>query len=523
MNQGLHYGFLGSAERFPDRTAVEVDGDSITYAQLRKRVFRVAATLQKHADDEGPPLCCVLGSSSAATFTGILGALCSGRGYVPILPSFPEQRISVMLQRSRARAMIVDPEGVAHLDGLLAAAPEPMTVILLADPPAPPPESWSRHTIILESQLESGAGFQPAAPKPDDIAYILFTSGSTGLPKGVMVAHKNIDRFLEVVVERYGLDENDRFSHMFDLTFDLSLFDLFGSWRVGACLCVPGPRDKLLPARFVNDSKISVWFSVPSTALLMKKTRTLTEGAFPTLRWSLFCGEALPVEVARAWMEAAPRSVTENLYGPTELTLACTQHRCEADASAFAVNDVVPIGEPYPGMEARVVNEQLEEVAVGESGELILTGPQLTLGYWDDPEKTAAAFVVPPGETRTFYRTGDRAQRPEPGEPLIYLGRLDHQLKVRGYRIELGEVEAIMRKHAGVDAAIAVGWPPAPGGADGIVAFLDDSTVDKTDLLAKMSRDLPKYMLPREIRFVDAFPLNVNGKIDRKALRASLQ
>jgi non-ribosomal peptide synthetase component F len=281
----------------------------------------------------------------------------------------------------------------------------------------------------------------------------------------------------------------------------------------------------MFPARYVQDARLTVWFSVPSTALLMNETHALAPGAFPGLRWSLFCGEALPVPVAAAFAAAAPGSVVENLYGPTELTLACTAHRFNADASGSPDDDgVVPIGEPFPGMEVRVVDEALHEVAPGERGELLMTGPQLALGYWDDPERTAAAFVVPPGEHRTFYRTGDRVQRPRGAEPLRFLGRLDTQIKLRGYRVELGEIEAVLRQEAGLSRAVAIGWPrTASGGAEGVVAFIDDAGVDVDALLRRVEQRLPHYMVPRQVRVVERFPLNSNGKIDRKALRAMLE
>lgn len=523
---GLVSGFLDSAARHPERPALEVEGETLSYRQLLEHVQSVAATLAACRSDEGPPLTCVLAQRTRSAFVGILGTLASGHGYVPILPSFPTARVAVMLDRSRARTIIADEDGVAHLDALLADAPAPLTV-LLPDTPVDDAmrERWSGHKILGPHDLAAAAEWVAPTPSPDAIAYILFTSGSTGRPKGVMVSHANIVRFLDVVVERYELRETDRFSHMFDLTFDLSLFDMFAAWKAGGCLCVPGSRDKLLPARWVVDAGISVWFSVPSTALLMKKTRTLNPDAFPGLRCSLFCGEALPVEVARAWMDAAPASRVENIYGPTELTLACTAYVCGDAMTEEAQADLVPIGEPFPGMEARIVDERLQPVPDGEPGELIMTGPQLTLGYWDDPERTAAAFVVPPGETQTFYRTGDRVRRPADGGPMVFLGRVDHQIKVRGYRVELGEIEAVMRREAGVDAAIAIGWPPANesgSAADGIVGFLDDASVDTKALRESMAVHLPNYMLPREFRVVERWPLNVNGKIDRKALRASL-
>jgi acyl-CoA synthetase (AMP-forming)/AMP-acid ligase II len=174
-------------------------------------------------------------------------------------------------------------------------------------------------------------------------------------------------------------------------------------------------------------------------------------------------------------------------------------------------------------MTAIVVDEALREVAPGDDGELLLTGPQVTLGYWQDPERTAAAFVVPPGRDRVFYRTGDRVRRPVGGGPLTYRGRVDHQIKVLGHRVELGEVEAAIRDASGVDAVVGIGWPPTPAGAGGVVAFMGDLDVDVDAVIARLRERLPGYMVPREIRLLPQLPLNSNGKYDRPALRKSLE
>jgi acyl-coenzyme A synthetase/AMP-(fatty) acid ligase len=255
----------------------------------------------------------------------------------------------------------------------------------------------------------------------------------------------------------------------------------------------------------------------------MSRLRVLKPGKFPGLRLALFCGEALPAEMARKWSEAAPNAVLENLYGPTELTIACTLYRWDGDRSpAECELGVVPIGDPYPGMQVLVADEHLREVAVGEAGELLMTGPQLTLGYFEDPERTAAAFVRPPGRDEIYYRTGDRVRRPGPGKPLVYLGRVDNQIKIQGYRVELGEVEAVLREEAGVDVAIAVGWPVTASGADGIVGFLGADHADAAGVRDRVIARLPPYMHPSELRLMPSFPLNANGKVDRKALLAIL-
>jgi acyl-coenzyme A synthetase/AMP-(fatty) acid ligase len=255
----------------------------------------------------------------------------------------------------------------------------------------------------------------------------------------------------------------------------------------------------------------------------MSRLGSLKPGAFPDLRWSFFCGEPLPTDIAQAWSAAAPNSSVENLYGPTEATIAATVYRWEPERSpAESRNGIVPIGIPFPGMTAIIADESLREQETGE-GELLLSGPQISLGYWEDQEKTDVSFVIPPGKHTVFYRTGDRVRRESREGPLTFLGRLDHQIKVQGYRVELGEVEACIRKEAGVSTAVAVGWPLTSSGAAGIEAFITEPATETYSLQHKLKAVLPKYALPRKIHRIEQWPLNSNGKIDRKRLLEYLE
>jgi amino acid adenylation domain-containing protein len=379
------------------------------------------------------------------------------------------------------------------------------------------------HTILGSQDLAPAAAWEATAVSSDSIVYLLFTSGSTGIPKGVMVSHRNVTNFVSVMINRYEITEQDRFSQTFDMTFDLSAFDMFMAWERGACVCCPTKKTMLNPSRFIQDAHLTVWFSVPSVAGIMHRLRMLKPNLYPELRWSLFCGEALPKEVAEAWADAAPNSILENLYGPTELTIACTVYRWDRGKSRNeCMFGLVPIGSPNAGMEALVVDETLTEVPLGAEGELLMTGPQLTLGYWQEPEKTNRAYVIPPGKQNLYYRTGDRVRRSIGDGQLVYCGRLDHQVKVLGHRIELGEVEEALRQETKVGSVAAVGWPVTPAGVGGVVAFVADETVSPEDIRIKLQAKLPPYAVPREIRLLPELPLNVNGKIDRQALQRLL-
>lgn len=517
----LWAGFDASADRDPRAIAVDAGARTTTYGALRDAARSLAATLVRDRG-EGPPFTACLVERDATGFRAILGALLSGSGYVPLNPRVPAARLAVMLDRSGCTTLVADAAEHVRVTETLALAPGVKTLVLLGDAAAAS-ASGARFPgvrVVAESAFAPASSWSPGPHDPGAPAYLLFTSGSTGTPKGVAVAHRSIRRFLDVVMDRYALAPSDRFSQMFELVFDLSLFDLFAAWEAGAAICTPTVEEARLPGRYIRDRRLTVWFSVPSAAVVLRKLGFLKPGEFPTLRASLFCGEALPADATEAWAAAAPASVVENLYGPTEATLACTLHRWGPGSRAASDDGIVPIGRPFPGMTARVVDDALRDVAHGDAGELLVAGPQVALGYWRDPEQTAARFVALGGVVH--YRTGDRVRAGADGD-LRYLGRLDHQVKVRGHRVELGDVEAAVRRASGVDVVVAVGWPVEGGSAQGVVAFLETARVDAPALRRAVGDLVPAYMAPNRFVAVPSMPLNPNGKVDRKALLRTLE
>lgn len=520
----LWRGFAASVERFPARPAISV-GSDVSYEELGERAKRIAATIQQQQATTDVPLTAVFAYRSEAAYAGVIGALMAGHGYVPLNRTFPVQRTRLMLLRSQCRSMVVDQASTPQLRDVLAGIDQPL--LLLFPDRADVSElahSFPMHHCLGANDLAASAKWRPKEAAKDAIAYLLFTSGSTGEPKGVVVSQANVLHYVSYVSKRYQFTSEDRVSQTFDLTFDLSAHDLFVAWQNGACVCCPNQKQLIKPGAFINETRLTVWFSVPSMAVFMRRFGVLKPGMYPSLRLSLFCGEALPVEVVRDWRVAAPDSIIENIYGPTELTIACTAYRWDDTSSpAECEQGIVPIGEPFQGMKALIVDEEFRPVKDGDPGELIMTGPQLTLGYWRDEEKTKKAFVRIPGQESTFYRTGDRVRRRGPRQPLLYLGRLDSQIKVLGHRVELGEVEAAIRKASGIDGVVALGWPLSDSGADGIEAFIQTETLDAAALLAKLKSALPFYMVPRNVRLLGHFPLNANGKFDRGALQKKLR
>lgn len=518
----LGSGFLRSVERFPDRPAVEVAGCEISYRRLAERAQRIAAAIQSSRTVEGLPLTAVFGYRSETAYAGVLAALLAGHGYVPLNRTFPVERTKLMLERSGCISVIVDSDSERQLESVLPESGRRITVIC-------PDREETRdlasrfpgHCFIGGKDLPPAENWELPEVSNEAIAYLLFTSGSTGQPKGVMVSHGNAMHYIEFVIARYGFHSEDRLSQTFDLTFDLSVHDMFVAWHSGACVCCPSQKQMIKPGAFISNSRLTAWFSVPSTAVFMRRLGDLKSDLYPRLRISLFCGEALPMAVARDWSLAARNSIIENIYGPTELTIACTAYRWDRETSeGECENGVVPIGQPFKNMDALIVDEQFGETT---EGELIMTGPQLTLGYWRDPAKTNAAFVRVPGREGLYYRTGDRVRRNTPGRPLLYLGRLDSQIKVLGHRVELGEVEAAVRAASGIDGVVATGWPTSGATADGIEVFLQTEECDAKAILQRLKETLPAYMVPRQIRAMKQFPLNSNGKFDRKKLISLLE
>jgi acyl carrier protein len=274
-----------------------------------------------------------------------------------------------------------------------------------------------------------------------------------------------------------------------------------------------------MPAAYIREHAITCWFSVPSLAYQVRLQEDLRPGVFPSLRQSLFCGEALPTVVATEWAAAAPNSEVENWYGPTEATIACSRYELTGEEIS---DDTVPIGKAFSGMELLVLGKDLEPLPAGEPGELFLSGAQIAPGYLNDPEKTAASFLTLPGENKLAYRTGDRAVLGEDGN-VRFLGRVDNQVKVRGFRIELGEIEAALRSASGGLNAVAMAWPGGAEIATSVVAALETESADTAAISSSVGDALPDYMVPAMIFCVPTFPKNASGKVDRKALGIQLE
>jgi non-ribosomal peptide synthetase component F len=343
---------------------------------------------------------------------------------------------------------------------------------------------------------------------------MLFTSGSTGRPKGVPIRHGSLRHYFELMDRRYDFTADDVFSQATELNFDCSMFEMFCAWAAGASVHpVPGKAFLDLPA-FVAERRMSVWFSTPSSIALVRRRGGLGPGSMPTLRWSYFAGEALLCTDTADWQAAAPGSIVENLYGPTELTITVTGHRWHPEISpALGVNGVVPIGTVHEGHDHLLLTE--DGGTSDTEGELCITGPQMTAGYLE-PSDNEGRFLHRDG--KIWYRTGDRVR--VTGNELSYVGRLDAQVQVQGWRVELAEVDNAIRGCAGVVDAATV-TRPAESGVE-MVVFYTGVQIPPAELSQQLRKVLPSGLLPKQYVHVDEFPLNSNRKIDRRALAAQV-
>ncbi|MDX3112518.1 amino acid adenylation domain-containing protein [Streptomyces scabiei] len=518
VKQTLYEWFAASVAEFPDHVALEIGADRLTYQELHDAAERVAARLlTAHA---APQRVGLLAERSVLAYAGYLAVHLLGATVVPLNPTFPAARNAAIVSAGDLDLVLVEATG-RETDVLALPAP----AVTLTGTPATADGNG------VPAPGQAGQTGQTGQTGPESIAYVLFTSGSTGAPKGVPIRHGNVSAYLSHVIPRYELGPGSRLSQTFDLTFDLSVFDMFAAWGSGATLVVPTRRDLLAPVRWAAEAGLTHWFSVPSLVSFARRMRALKPGSLPALRWSLFCGEPLTLQQAQAWAEAAPGSTLENLYGPTELTISCAEFRLPRDVAEWPrpANGTVPIGTLYPGLFHLVLDAQ---GSPADDGELVVRGPQRFPGYLD-PRDNAGRFLLHDGAFGTsvphsgdapitadhWYRTGDRVARQD--GRLVHLGRMDHQVKVRGYRIELGEIEAALREQRGVGDAIVIAIQDARGDVS-LEAVCTGPEPQPEQIMANLRSRIPEYMIPRSVTVFDELPLNINGKIDRRTVAAMI-
>jgi amino acid adenylation domain-containing protein len=452
----------------------------------------------------------------------MLAVLKADCAYVPIDIASPAPRVTRVVESAEPRLILFAEEsaglvGELHEAGALRGVQATGAIGASSEWPLEP-------TFADADWASFDAAPLARANRREDVAHLLFTSGSTGIPKGVMITHDNVLQFVEWATSYFGTHEDDRVSGHPPLHFDLSTFDIYGTFLAGAELHLVPASYNLLPTKLgelIRSAGLTQWFSVPSTMAHMVKFGVVEPEAFPTLRRVIWCGEVLPTPVLISWMEAIPRATFTNLYGPTEATIASSYYAVpELPPSETAE---IPIGTPCAGEELLVLDDELRAVPEGETGDLFIAGVGLSPGYWRDEEKTQAAFLPDPRSPETgarIYRTGDLARLGDDGY-VYFLGRADSQIKSRGFRIELGEIEVALNTIDEVSECAVVGVDTSGFEGKAICcayAPADGASIEIAALRRRLRKLLPAYMIPAHWLELDELPKNVNGKIDRRHL-----
>lgn len=503
--------FRVGASQEPERVAIRQGKRTWTFGELAARVDTLARTLLHQGLERGDVIA-VLGSRSFGLIASMLAVLEGGGVLLLVDPNLPHERLQLMLRESRATRLLV--VGSRHLNA-----------------------EWTEHVNLPQLQVGPNGG-QPEAPpgsstqaydgslseiKPDDAAYIFFTSGTTGVPKGVLGSHKGLSHFLHWQRNTFQIGPDDRCAQLAALSFDPVVRDVYLPLVCGATLCLPDTSEALAPHRIVpwlEREGITVLHTVPSVAQSWLR-RCPPDASLPALRWVFFGGEALPEPLVRQWREAFPDSGEQvNLYGATETTLS----KCYYCLPADIPHGIQPLGRPLPDTQALILGEHGQLCGIGEVGEIVLRTPFRSLGYINAPQESQDRFVQNPfrdDRSDLLYHTGDRG-RFRPDGSLEFAGRIDHQVKIRGVRIEPGEIETVLSQQPDVRQVTVIAREDIPG-EKRLVAYVvlqQEDAATTSELHRFLRQKLPEYMVPAAFVTLKALPLTPSGKVDRQALPA---
>jgi amino acid adenylation domain-containing protein len=493
------------AERAPKRIAIDAE-DAITYGDLDTLANRFARSFRSTGLSAGDRIGIHLPRSGRAV-AAMLGALRAGGVFVPMDPSSPPARMGLIAQDCDLRRVVISSSLLKNW--VAAGIFKPVEhFFVTSDGEAPELPAPARVHPWSEVESASPEPLDRPGTSPDDLAYLLYTSGSTGIPKGVMLSHRNALAFVDWAADLAGVTEADRVASVAPFHFDLSVFDIWASLSRGATMVVVDEATVVSGRRMldrIHGKAISVWYSVPSALILMLENGGLAERGAPALRTVFFAGEVFPLKHLRSTMAALPNARFFNLFGPTE-TNVCLAYEVTSPPPADAA--AIPIGQASCGDVISIVDGEGQAVPEGEVGELYVDGPTVMLGYWDGGRRTPA---------RHPYPTGDMVSLRSDGE-LMYRGRRDHMVKIHGFRVELGEVEAALNSHPGIQETVVF----AVGQQLVAVAVPSDPSISVLDIKRHCAVRLPRYMIPGDVRLVEELPRTSSGKADRVRTRAAV-
>jgi amino acid adenylation domain-containing protein len=506
-----------SAEKFPERAAFRFYDQSLSYAELSHRTNQLARTLIKHGvrrhDRVG-----IFMNKCLEMPLAVHGIMKIGAAYVPIDPAAPADRLKFIIQDCGIRALITQASKIKILSKIFAET-ELDCLIGIDDV-----QGYSIRTIPwIEVSYNSTNELDYNPTTEQDLAYIMYTSGSTGDPKGIMHTHHSGLSYAKLSSEIFALCEKDILGNHSPLHFDMSTFEFFSGPLKGACTVLIPEEYTRLPAslsQLIDDQQLTVWYSVPFALIQLLIRGALENRDLSTLRWVLFGGEPFPAKYLRQLMNRLPDAKFGNVYGPAEVNQCTFYHVPKLPEN---MNDQIPIGQVWANSEGIVIDENDRVLPVGSMGELLIRTPTMMQGYWNRKDLNQKAFFFRkpfPGFHEKFYRTGDLVQMNEEGD-YLYIGRKDRQVKTRGYRVELDEIEIALSSHEKVEEAAAFAAPDAEGSSMicAGVTRKENCEISESELSAYLKAKLPWYAVPQQIQIHDVFIRTATGKIDRKALR----
>jgi len=529
MTYLLHHLLAESAARFPGNEAVRFEGESLTYAELDRFTNQLARALKAAGVQRGDRVGLYV-HKSLASIVSIFGILKAGGVYVPLDPNAPGKRLAYITRNCDIRVLVTSTAKLSALAEFFPLGTPIENVVLTddGDPAVALPESvqltyWTTVVSLQSHPL-------PVGTIETDLAYILYTSGSTGDPKGVMISHRTIFTFINWCSDTFHLNEEDRVTSHAPLHFDLSTFDIFVTIKAGATIVLIPEKLSVFPIKLVQlleSERVTVVYMVPTTLSMAANFGKIEQYDLSKLRLVLFAGEVFPIKYLRKLVAAIPHAGYYNLYGPTE-TNVCTYYKVQPKDVEPECTQPVPIGKACENIEAFAIDDQNCLVTEpGIEGELWVRGSCVAQGYWGDPEKTARGFVHnvhQPHYNEVAYRTGDIVTLAEDHTNWIFIGRRDHMVKSRGYRIELGDIETTLYGHSGIKEAAVVAIPDEMVGnrLKAFVVPIGGDGISIKELKSYCGLKLPGYMVPESFEILDELPKTSTGKVNRPLLAKAI-